>query len=96
MDATNESTMTASRRVSLQPIARPRMPSRRALVILQEIFGLNAHIGADATLLRGTAISPSPRRSSTRRSEASVLGYDAEAIEKECRLGAAVRRAKVQ
>jgi carboxymethylenebutenolidase len=70
--------------------ASPRTPSGRALVVLQEIFGVNAHIRevCDGFARRGyLAIAPALFD----RAEREVaLGYDAAAIEKGRRLRAAI------
>jgi carboxymethylenebutenolidase len=70
--------------------ASPRMPSGRAIVILQEIFGVNAHIRevCDALARRGyLTIAPALFDRAERGVE---LGYDAEAVEKGRRLRAAI------
>ncbi|HWE18484.1 MAG TPA: dienelactone hydrolase family protein [Hyphomicrobiaceae bacterium] len=70
--------------------ASPRMPAGRALVVLQEIFGVNAHIRevCDAFARRGyLAVAPALFDRAERGVE---LGYDSAAIEKGRRLRAAI------
>ena len=61
-------------------VARPAAPTRRAVVVIQEIFGVNAHIRsvADAYAAQGfLAIAPALF---DRRKAGVELGYDADGI----------------
>ncbi|MCA3255793.1 MAG: dienelactone hydrolase family protein [Alphaproteobacteria bacterium] len=63
-------------------VARPAAPTRRAVVVIQEIFGVNAHIRgvADSYAAQGfLAVAPALF---DRRQAGVELGYDAEGIKR--------------